>query len=262
MRPFQVSFESLGQYHDFWATVISEAPDQFKRSWDPEPIDQRQALADSFETLRTGLRFVREKVKDDRTLRILEELIQMSFEAYSNGDRKRGIRALQECEGLIWPSCAVRLELAAEAERRAFGTVETFADVKPRKFDGECVLEDLSPHQQQLFAAAHSKAAAIVRAGEERKTFFLVLQQSGELRELKQPSEKKAKAEIEKLVKSQEILAFARTEIVFLGVLVHDIEERGRAHISARALIKGGTIQSYRFFLDDPAVFPVEEADA
>lgn len=262
MRPFQVTFESLGQYHDFWSTILLKAPDRFQRSWIAEPIDQKQALTDSFEMLRGGFRFVREKIKDERLLRVLEELIQMSFEAYSSGDAKRGARALQECEGLIWPSRAIRLELAAVAEQRAFGTVVTFANVKPRKFDGEGSLDDLGRGQRAMFDAAHARAESIIKADDGGKIFFYVLDSSGTVRELKQPSEKKTKAEIARLAKSHEIVAFVRTEIVFLSLVVHDIEERGHAHVSARGQIKERAIQSYRFFLDDPSVFPVEEADA
>jgi hypothetical protein len=167
-RPFLQDFESLGKYHDFWTAVIFKAPDNFHFSFLKEPIDQRQALLDSFESLRRGFVFVRTKVKDDRLLRTLEELLRMSHEFYSAGDRKQGIRALQEGEGLIWPSHRIRLELVAEAQRRAFGAVQVFRDVKPRRFDGEGSVDSLGPGQRALFDSAQSRAMDTIRLRQER----------------------------------------------------------------------------------------------
>ena len=258
MRPFHHEFESLGQYHDFWATVLLDAPDKFELAWLKEPIDQRQALVDSFDSLRTGLRFVRAKLKDERLLRILEELIEISFEAYSSGDRKRGSRALQECEGLIWPSRSIRLEVAAEAEQRVFGKVETFAHVKPRRFDGEGTIAELGDNQRALLDVAHARAMAHIQRQESFKPFVYVIDASGTVRELKQPSEKQTRAELTRMAKASEMSAFVRTEFVLFGVLIHDLEERGRAHVSARASVKDFVLEPYRFFLDDPSTFSAE----
>lgn len=261
-RPFLWEFESLGQFHDFWSTVLLKAPDKFEMSFIDTPIDQRQALLDAFESLRNGFSFVRAKLKDERLVRVLEELVQMSFEFYESGDRKRGIQALQECEGLIWPSQAIRLEVVAEAERRAFGDVKLFADVRPRRYDGEGSVDDLGNAQRALFDHAHTIAAKHIKAHSEFKPMHHVVTRSGEVRELKLSSQKKTRAEVERLVQMGEIDGYIRTEYVFLGVLIHDIEERGKPHVSARATVKNGELGKFRYFLDDPTMFPMEGSDA
>lgn len=261
-RPFLRQFESLGELHDFWATILHKAPDRFEMSFIEAPIDQRQALLDSFASLRDGFEFVRKKIKDERLLRVLEELVQMSFEFFTSGDRKRGIQALQECEGQIWPSQAIRLELIADAERRAFGDAQLFASVLPRRFHGEGSVKDLGEAQRALFDHAHAIAARHFRAHTEFKPMHHVRMSSGEVRELKLPSQKKIRAEVERLAQAGDIDGYIRTECVFLGILIHDIEERRRPHISARASVKDGTLREFRYFLDDPSIFPLEASDA
>lgn len=261
-RPFLWEFESLGQLHDFWSSVVLKAPDKFEMSFIDTPIDQHQAFLDAFESLRGGFKFVRAKLKDERLVRILEELVQMSFEFFSTGERKRGIQALQECEGLIWPSQAIRLELVADAERRAFGEVQRFGDVRRRRYDGEGSAADLGQAQRALFDYAHAVATSHIRENSEFKPMYHVISRTGEVREVKQSSQKKIRAEIERLVKADEIDGFVRTEYVFLGVLIHDIEQRGKPHISARATVKDNKVGSFRYFLDDPTMFPLGAGDA
>jgi hypothetical protein len=93
------TIESVGQYHDLWSWVILNAPDDF-RGFNEEPVDQKQALREAFDDLRAGFRFARQKIKNERLARIAQELIEMSYDAYSIGDMKTGAHILQECAGL------------------------------------------------------------------------------------------------------------------------------------------------------------------
>jgi hypothetical protein len=254
-RPFLQEFESLGQYHDFWVSVIFKAPDGFAYSFLKEPIDQRQALVDAFESLHRGLAFAKGKLKDERHLRVVSELLRMAYEYYVNGDRKKGIQALQEAEGLIWPSQRIRLELAATAEMRAFGDIQVFASVRPRRYDGEGSIDSLGPGQRDLFAAAQSRAVEELRLGRDFKPFTLVLDLQGKVSEIRQPSFKKVSAEVNRLVAVGEISATVRTELVLRGILIHDLEERDQPHVSARAPVKNFKLEAFRFFLDDPSIF-------
>jgi hypothetical protein len=254
-RPFLQDFESLGHYHDFWASVVLNAPDRFELSFLPTPIDQGQALADAFESLQRGLTLAKSKLKDERLFTVVSELLRMSCEFYLAGDRKQGIRSLQEAEGLIWPSRRVRLELAAAAEQRAFGALQLFKDLPARRFDGEGSIENLGPGQRTLFVAAHARAMERIRLRQDFKRFVLVLNRQGDVIEIKQSSLKKAMAEVERLAAAAEISALVRTEFAAFGILVHDLEERGQPQISARALVADFELEPFRFFLDDPAVF-------
>jgi hypothetical protein len=258
-RPFLKDLESLGQYHDFWATVIFKAPDDFHYSFLPEPVDQSQALADAFESLQYGLRFAKAKIKDERQVGVIAELLRMSYEFYLANERKLAIRALQEAEGLIWPSQRIRLELTAVAEMRAFGAVQMFKDVRPRKFDGEASLSELGPGQRKLLDFVWPLAKEIVASGAEFKMFPYVVTSSGELLEVRLTSSKKTNAEIQRLASSGEITASIRAD--FFGVLIFELEERGKPLISARAKWENGKFNEFRFFLDDPRIFPLEDGN-
>jgi hypothetical protein len=254
-RPFLQDFESLGQYHDFWASVVLNAPDNFQLSFLPVPIDQAQALADAFESLHCGLPLANVKLKDERLCTVVSELLRMSHEFYLAGDRKQGTRSLQEAEGLIWPSRRIRLELAAAAEQRAFGATQLFKDLQARRFDGEGSIDSLGPGQRTLFDAAHSRAMEKIRQRQEFKRFVLALDRHADVIEVRQASFKKTMAEVERLAAAEEISATVRTEFVALGILVHDLEERGQPQISARAQVADFKVEPFRFFLDDPSLF-------
>lgn len=98
------NFETLGQYHDHLASVVLSAPDRFYdvRLGDLA-ADQQQALAKAFDRIRSGFHFIQKKLKDERLERICQEMIEMSFDAYSHGNTKLGSHVLQEFRGLVWP---------------------------------------------------------------------------------------------------------------------------------------------------------------
>lgn len=100
-------FESLGQWHDFWAVILLSAPSDFseydeKTTTMVKVPDQAGALKEAYETLISGFQFAERKLKDEQLVHIVRELIEMAFEAYWAGDGKRGNHTLQEAEGMIW----------------------------------------------------------------------------------------------------------------------------------------------------------------
>ena len=96
-------YETLGRWHDSWASLVLSAPDRFREIRSNALfINQKKALRDAFDDIRANFDFARRKLKDERLIRIAEELIEMSLEAYLAGDSKKGAHALQECEGMIW----------------------------------------------------------------------------------------------------------------------------------------------------------------
>ncbi len=111
--------ETLDDYRSVFEMLVRRAPDKFVPIGD-EVIDQGQALRDGFDDLREGTHFVRKEIGDERRLRIVQELIEMSFEAYESGDSKAGANILQEAKGMVWSERALPARYAAEAERRAF----------------------------------------------------------------------------------------------------------------------------------------------
>ncbi|MGJ7497935.1 hypothetical protein ACSFA8_23050 [Variovorax sp. RT4R15] len=254
-RPFKRDFDSVGDYHDFWVAVYSNAPDDFHYSFLPKRVDQKQALKDAFDSLERGLALVRSKVADERTLGVISALLTMSLGYFRANERKSGIRCMQEAEGMIWPSRAIRLERAADAERLAFGDVQLFKDLPARRFDGEGSISSLGAFQRILFDEAQRRALVFLKDRQSFKPFTLAAKGSGEVFEIKKPSQKKTTDELRRLVEVGEIDAFCRSELVLVGILIHDIEERGKPHISARAPVEDFKVQSFRFFLDDPSIF-------
>lgn len=260
MTIFFRNFETLGQYHDHWAVIVLNGPDRF-RDVDGHPVDQEAALKEAYDALRCGFVFVERKLKDPRQLRILRELIDMSYQAYRAGDRKTGAHILQECEGLIWPSRRSRLKYVVEAERRAFGKVESYADVKVSPYPHEGGESDLTPYEIRLYAEASRRCKAYFEKKEDFKPFVLSLDTAGVVRQMKQQSWKRTKEELASLVKSGQSLGFSRSQIVasgMSGVLVHDIETSGRPQVSVRALVKDYVCEVPRFHLDEPAVLGVD----
>ena len=260
-RPFLVELDSLGDYHAFLGTVLFRAPDDLAFASLDGPVDQTQALADAFESLKRGLVLAKSKLKDERRQRIAQELLVMAFDFYTAGEKKNGIAALQELEGLIWPSRSVRQYLVAEAERRAFGHAVLFAAVKPRRYDGEVTRDRLGPRQLSLLEAAQARTLRAIQEGHrEGFKICLVCTSTGQIDEVRASSKKKLLEKIRRRVDAAEVLAVVRAELVFLDLLVLDIEEQNQALVSARSTLKNGELEGFRFFLDDPVIFPVGDA--
>jgi hypothetical protein len=256
MKLFSSDFESLGQYHDHWASIVLYAPDRFQ-DLDGNPVDQRAALEEAYEVLRSGFEFVVRKVNNPRQIRIMRELIEMSYEAYLAGDTKMGAHALQECEGLIWPSRSSKLKYVVEAERRAYGDVQTYADVTVSPYPYEGTESDLTPTELQLYAEAHRRCLEFFARQEDFKPFVLVLTAAGGVSQLKQQSWKKTKELIQSMVGEGESTGFVRSEVFvsgMSGVLTHTIETKDRPQISIRSLVQNYVCEPAHFHLDDPIV--------
>lgn len=260
MALFFRDFESLGQYHDHWASIVLHAPDDFQ-DFDGNVVNQRQALEEAYDVLRAGFVFVERKIKDPRQLRILRELIEMSYQSYLARDVKSGAHTLQECEGLIWPSRLARLKYVVEAERRAFGEVVSFAHVKVSPYPYEGSESDLTPGEAQLRSEADRRCIDFFAKHEDFKPFVLVLSRSGDVRQLKLQSWKKSKDEILSLVAEGNCMGFVKSEVVvsgMSGVLIHTIETPRRPQISVRSLVRNYVCEPPRFHLDDPSVLKAE----
>lgn len=256
MTTFFNDFETLGQYHDLWSSILLNAPDGFC-DFDGNPVDQGAALEEAYDALRSGFVFVERKLKAPRQLKILREMIDMSREAYLAGDAKTGAHTLQECEGLIWTSRKLRLKYVVEAERRAFGTVELYADVKVSSYPFEGTKSDLTPDEVKLYAEATQRSLDFFAKREDFKPFVLLLDTAGAVRQMKQQSWKKTKEELVSLVAKGESLGFVRSEVAvsgMRGVLVHDIETTGRRQVSVRSLVQDYVCDAARFHLDEASV--------
>ncbi len=260
MALFFRDFESLGQYHDFWSVVLLFAPDAF-HDIEGKPVDQRAALDEAFEVLRAGFIFVQRKVKDTRLQQILREMIEMSYQTYEQGEAKLGASILQECEGIIWPSRAVRLKHVVEAERRAFGDVVSYARVQPSRHPFEGRYSDLTTLDVRLCHEANARCREFFGRREDFAPFVLIIDSSSACSQLKSLSWKKTKEEVLRLVAKGECVGFVRAEVVGSGrsgLLVLTVETPGRPQISVRSLVEDFICQPARYHFDVPRVLSLD----
>lgn len=272
-------FQSLGDWHDFWSTILLSAPDRFRSLFGVLLPDQEQALREAFVKLRSGFPFAEKKLKDERLSKIAQELIEMSFEAYCQGDGKTGAHTLQECEGLIWPGGRVRPKYAVEAERRAFGENVIYAGVviSPYPYEGDST--DLGPDQAVLLKLAEEYCHAYQRELRDFRFFSWVMDNEGVVwRTSKDPKEDShpilqpvqkswGHKRLKELGQSGQIRACVLMEIVgpqgTLGIVTYDLEERGRPRVSARQSFSRTDFsdrefryERTRYHLEDPQFFP------
>jgi len=269
-------FESVGQYHDVWGWLLLSAPDRF-RSFGPEPVDQAQALRAAFDDLRSGFRFARQKLKDERLERICLELIEMSFEAYSTGDTKKGAHILQECDGMIWPGRKLRVKHAVEAERRAFGSNVLYANVRVSPYPYEGTSADLGSDQAALLDLAKRHSKSYQAARRDFKYFAWILGNDGVIRRVSPdpkedthpvlpPIQRSWRAmynRLKELGALSHIRACVLVEIIGPlggGIVTYDCEQSGRPRVSARQLFKPTDNGSFhyevmKFHLEDPQFF-------
>lgn len=263
--------ESLGQFHDILASIVVWAPDQFpatKRGL----VDQSAVLRDEFECMRDGLRFARPKLKAPRMERIVQELIEMSFEAYTTGDSKTGALALQECEGLIWPSCRTKPKYAVEAERRAFGDNVVYAGIKVSPYPYEGSMADVMPDQATLLALAEKSVRSYLAESRDFKFFAILIDGDRAVRKITSgpddvaltfpPLQKSYRAtyyRLKELAGAGALQACIMVQVVGplgSGITCYDIEQPGAPRISARQMFKirdGATrdFAAMRFHLED-----------
>ena len=270
MNRSSTRFESLGQWHDFWAVILLCAPSDFseydEKSYTMVKVpDQASALKDAYETLISGFHFAERKLKDKQLVRMVRELIEMAFEAYWAGDRKRGNHTLQEAEGLIWPGSQLPAKYAVEAERRAFGTVVRYKDVRVSPYPIEGSRDDLGPAQVALLEAAERRSRSYLEAKKEFKYFGLVHYPDGMIDQIKAPSRRKMQQHFQHLAEHRQITGAAVAELVISamsGLIIFHLHEGDYPQVRAIARTDNWRYEPLRFHLEDPSIFAQAKADA
>jgi hypothetical protein len=249
-------FETLGQYHDCWATVILCAPTDFpEQDWDRPGMTQRDRLDEAFELLRSGSDFADKKLKDSRRIGVFHELLKMSYEAYVAGDGTLGAHALQEAEGLVWTGRASRLKHVVEAERRAFGEVILFKDVVVSPYPYEGSEADLGDVQRQLWRHAAAEIEKL-RVEFEPLVRTWAMERGGKIREVNGRSRKAIRQLICDGATDGSLVGAASAELLPCGqLLCIDVEETGKPLISVRQLKQDDSPGKPRFHLDEPRLF-------
>lgn len=240
-------FESIGHYHDYWGVVAFFESDYF-------PLPASEALDKAFRDLRSGFVWVKRKIKDVRLQRILEEMVEMSYEANARGDDKLASHVLQEARGIIWPSRATRLKHVVEAERRAFGEVVTYADVPASPFPYEGAAADLTSLEARLYAEGVARMQGMLTLKKIVGPIVVTVDAEGEYRQLKRLSRKKTKEELAALIASGDCVGIVQMTYM-PGLLIVYLETPGRPNITIPSLVEDGVRQSARFHFDHPDLF-------
>lgn len=249
------TFESLGQYHDSWATIILCAPDQFPEyDWDTPARSQAQRLEEAFADLHAGTHFAEKRIKAPRLIGVFRELLKMSHEAYLNGHGKRGAHLLQEAEGLVWRSRAARLKHVVEAERRAFGEVVLFKDVVVSHYPYEGSEADLGEIQRKLWRHA-SAQMDVMQTDEVSVTQTWVADADGAIHAIKGRSRKAILQAVSEGAKQSRLQGYASATLIGQDLLCVDVEEYGKPRASVRRLARTGEDPAPRFHLDEPEIF-------
>ena len=270
-------FERVGDYHALWGRLVLSAPDKFD-SFDGKPVNQDKSLREAFSDLRNGFHFVRQRVKDERLLRILEEMLDISLEAYLAGDVKRGAHALQECEALIWASKTwLKPKCVVEAELRAFGELELFKDVRVSIYPYEGTRDDLSPSQGRLLDHAYAQCVKYTNDGHDFNWFSWVIDNDDNIRRLSiepkndqsaqfaplQKSRRAANSRLQDLAIEGRIKSSVFVSALFPlagGLLTFSLEDKGRARIEVIQGLKLNDqgvreFSPMRYHLNDPLIF-------
>jgi hypothetical protein len=255
-------FESLGQWHDYLTVVCLSAPDnftEFDKEYERVPVaDQAAALLDSYDTLLSGFKFAKNKLKDEATVRIVRELIEMAFESYREGEGKHGCHILHEAEGMIWSSHQCPVKYAVEAERRAFGEVVRYKDVRVSRFPYEGTRSDLGVCQSELLMVAEEHCRRSFRDGKEFKLLSWVRRADGGLEKLKVTSRKKLLQQLHELQAAQQINGAIVCDLPLgpvSGLIAFELHEEGWPEVVAIARISNWTYDSLRFHLNEPSIF-------
>ncbi len=254
------TFESLGQYHDSWATIILCAPDQFPEyDWDTPKRSQAQRLEEAFVSLQAGAHLAEKKLKEPRLIGVFRELLKMSHEAYIEGDSKRGAHVLQEAEGLVWQSRASLLKHVVEAERRAFGDVVLFKDVVVSPYPYEGSEEDLGDLQRKLWSHATAEMD-VLSTDQVSVSRVWVIEADGVIRLIKGRSRKSIMQDVTDGARQGRLHGYAMATLIGRELLCVDVEEYGRPRVSVRRLSKPGAAAVPRFHLDEPEIFTTPDA--
>lgn len=254
-------FETLGHYHDHLRHIMFSAPDGFPEyDWDPRRMTQRKRFDEAYERLLAGSGLAEKRLKDGRQVGIWRELLKMAHEAYLAGDRKRGAHILQEAEGLVWTSQAVRPKHAVEAERRAFGDLLLYRDVVLSPYPCEGTEADLGEVQRQLWRHAVAEVERL-SDGLEPLVRSWTMACDGTVRVVTGRSRKAMLQTVRDGAADGSFVGWARAELLpGGGLLCVDVEQAGRARVSVRALTQQDGSVVTRFHLEDPDLFSAADA--
>lgn len=255
-----MDFETIGQYHDRWASVLIRAPNRF-RSINGEPVDQAKRLIEEFDDLKAGFHFAERKMKDERLARIAREMLEMSFEAYRAGDGMRGAHILLECEGMIWTGSRQPVKYAVEAERRAFGIVERFQGISVSPYPMEQSISELGDGQKKLLETAEAYCRGQFSAKKDFEDIAWVLMNDGTIAPIIERSRKRTEERLEEHVQSGTISAAVIAELVIGGVsgmIIFHLHQRGLPRVEAIARITNWEYEPLRFHFHEPTIFAVQ----
>ena len=264
--------ETLGQYHDLWASLILMAPDRFYDVSNMSLVpDQKTALVKEFGRLSDGFHFARKQIKDARVTRIVEELIAMSLESYLADDKKSGAYMLQEARGLVWPSHKLDVKYGVEAERRAFDTNVLYANVAISPYPFEGTADDLGSDQAILLILAERWFISYNEQLKDFRYFSWVMDPYGVVfRTSVEPKEDESPVlkplqrswghkRLKELGQGGAIRACVLMQQM-PGLVTFDLEQVERPRVSARQLFTGfGRSTEYgqmRYHLEKPQFIP------
>lgn len=272
-------FESLGQFHCHWSVVILYAPNNFSGIFG-ETVNQTVELKKAFDSLRENLHLAKKKIGDARLYRIAQELIEMSFEAYSAGDKKKGAHTLQECRGMIWKSHDFGVKYRVEAERRAFGNNVIYAGVRISPYPYEGTIKDIGEYQATLLEVAKVHVENYLSMWKDFKYFAWVMEADGSIKRISpepkedqtpilRPIQKSISAcfrHAKSLADSNQIRACVVMEIMAPqgdGLVCYDLEQKGLPRVSARQLFKlqkgpSHTFEDMKFHIEEPNIFTLD----
>lgn len=257
------SFETLGQWNDHWGHILGSAPTSFTH-YDlaqgdfVKNEDQVAALSQAFDELRSGFYFAERKIKDDRLLRIIRELVEMSYEAYTRGESKLGAHTLQEARGMIWTGSSLPIKYAVEAERRAFGESTRFTNIPFSAYPYEGSSADLGPGQSSLFEVAKQHCNELFGRRQEFKHLAWALHPDSGVTSLRASSRKKLMAIIAEQAAKGDIKAAVVVELIISavsGLIVFHLHEHGRPYVEAIGKTSHWSFDSLRFHFKEPAIF-------
>ena len=109
--------ERISEYRSFLGYVLLSAPDNFPIE-DYLNENEQMNLEKAFAELFRAFPMLKQRQKDEEILKLAHETLQISYEGYKSGNEIKGAHALQEFEGLIWPSHKLPEEFVLEARAR------------------------------------------------------------------------------------------------------------------------------------------------
>lgn len=109
--------DRLSEYRNFLGYVLLSAPEKFPVE-DFLSEEEQMDLDKAFAELFRAFPMLKQRTKDENLLSLAREVLQISYEGYKSGNEIRGAHALQEFEGLLWPSRKLPEEYVLEARER------------------------------------------------------------------------------------------------------------------------------------------------